>query len=62
MNVQFVTNEAGKKTGVLLQMSEYEKLIEDVKDLAVAAERRDDEKVSHEDFLNELREDGILQD
>jgi hypothetical protein len=33
MNVQFLTDSKGNKTGVLLTMKQYQKLIEDAEDL-----------------------------
>ncbi|MCH8205605.1 MAG: hypothetical protein IH956_01210 [Chloroflexi bacterium] len=41
-NRRFVVNEKGKKESVLLPVKEYEELIEDLKDLTVIAERRDE--------------------
>jgi len=35
--VQYVTNEKGEKTGVLLKLSDYEQLVEDLHDLAAVA-------------------------
>ena len=37
---QYVVNAQGKKTGVILSMRRYRKLMEDLHDLAVIAERR----------------------
>jgi len=34
---QYVVNAGGKKTGVLLSLKQYQKLIEDLHDLAVVA-------------------------
>lgn len=59
---QFVTDEAGKKTGVILPIAEYRELLEDLADLAVAAERRNEATVRHEDLLSELKRDGLLPD
>ncbi len=58
--VQYVTDESGQKTGVLLSIVDYEKLIEDLEDLAIIADRRDEPTISHEQFLGELKRDGIL--
>jgi PHD/YefM family antitoxin component YafN of YafNO toxin-antitoxin module len=60
--VQYVTNEKGEKTGVLLKLSDYEQLMEDLHDLAAIAERREEQSVPHKEFLADLRKDGILQD
>ena len=45
--VQYLTNEKGKKTAVVMPIEDYEKLREDMDDLAVIAERRDEETIPH---------------
>ena len=57
---QFIVNAAGKKTGVLLSMRQYEKLLADLHDLAVIAARREEEPVSLEEVRRRLQEDGLL--
>ncbi len=42
---QFVVDAEGKKTGVLLSVKQYEKLLEDLHDLAVIAARKDEESI-----------------
>lgn len=59
-NVQYLTDESGQRTAVLLPISAYEKLLEDLDDLAVVAERREEPTISHEQFLAELKRDGIV--
>lgn len=39
---QFVVNEKGKKTAVILPIKEYEDLLEDLGHLAIIAERRNE--------------------
>jgi len=60
--LQYVTNDTGEKTAVLLPIQEYEALIEDLDDLAAIADRRGEDTVTHDKFLAQLREDGILFD
>lgn len=55
-----MTNEAGEKTAVILPIGDYEALMEDLRDLAVIAERRDEETVAHKDVIDELRASGLL--
>jgi hypothetical protein len=55
-----LTDEHGEKTAVVLPLSDYEKLLEDLEDLAVVAERRDEPTIPHEQFVGELKRDGIL--
>jgi PHD/YefM family antitoxin component YafN of YafNO toxin-antitoxin module len=58
--VQYVTNEAGETTAVLIPIAEYEALMEDLEDLAVVAERRDEPTSPHREVVDELRRDGKL--
>jgi hypothetical protein len=58
--VQFITDEQGERTAVVLPISEYEKLLQDLEDLAVVAERREEPTIPHEQFLAELKRDGLL--
>ncbi len=57
---QFVVNAEGKKTGVLLSVKQYEKLLEDLHDLAVIAARRDEEPITLEEMKRRLQQDGSL--
>jgi PHD/YefM family antitoxin component YafN of YafNO toxin-antitoxin module len=57
--VQFLTNEKGKKTAVVLPIEDYEKLQEDLDDLAVIAERRDEETVPHAEFKKGFKRNGL---
>ena len=59
-SVQYITNQKGKKTGVVLPISSYEKLLEDLDDLAVIADRRAEPTISHDKFKAELKRDGLL--
>ena len=59
-SVQYITNQKGKKTGVVLPISDYEKLLEDLDDLAVIADRRAEPTVAHDKFKAELIRDGLL--
>ncbi len=58
--LQYITDERGDRTAVVLPIGDYEKLLEDLNDLAVVAERRDEPITSHDSFLAELKGDGTL--
>jgi hypothetical protein len=53
--LQYLTDESGKKTAVVLPISAYEKLLEDLDDLAAIAERREEPTILHEQFKAELK-------
>jgi hypothetical protein len=57
--LQYLTNEKGRKTAVVLPLEEYEKLLEDLDDLRVIAERRDEETIPHEQFKRQLKRNGL---
>jgi PHD/YefM family antitoxin component YafN of YafNO toxin-antitoxin module len=51
---EYVIDGEGNKKAVILPIEEYEELLEDLEDLAVAAERKNEPTVSHEQLLTEL--------
>ena len=62
LRVQYITDHAGAKNAVILPLDTFNALLEDLEDLAVAAERRDEAAISHEQLLEELKADGLLPD
>jgi PHD/YefM family antitoxin component YafN of YafNO toxin-antitoxin module len=60
MNAQFVVDESGKKTAVILPVEEYEELLEDIHDLTVIAERKDEPTISLEELKKRLKSDGLI--
>jgi len=57
---RYIVDENGQKTAVVIPINEYEELLEDLHDLAVIAERRDEPTISFEEVKKRLREDGLL--
>jgi len=57
---QYLVDSRGKKTGVILSLRHYKQLLEDLHDLAVVAERRDEETSSLQELRRRLDEDGLL--
>lgn len=60
MNLRYVTDKKGIKKEVILSIKDFENLLEDLQDMAVAAERRDEETINHESVIKELKKNGIL--
>jgi hypothetical protein len=58
--VQYVTNQDGEKTAVIVPFGEFQELLEDIEDLAAVAERRDEPTISHDELLAELKRDGLV--
>jgi hypothetical protein len=57
---QFVVDAKGKKTGVILSLKRYRRLMEDLHDLAAVAERRSEEPISLDEMKRRLKRDGLL--
>ena len=57
---QYVVDSKGRKTGVLLSLRQYERLLEDLHDLAMVAERRDEEPISLDELKKRLKKDGLI--
>ncbi len=60
LHPQYITDENGERTSVVLTMAEFLALMEDIEDLAVVAERRGETTISHETLLKALGEDGLV--
>jgi len=50
-----LVDEKGKRSAVLLPMKDYQRLLEDLHDLAVVAERRDEAPVDLAEIKRRLR-------
>jgi len=57
---QYVIDAKGKKLSVILSLERYQRLMEDLHDLAVVAERRNEQPISFEEMKRRLKKDGIL--
>jgi len=62
LQAQYVTDESGKKTAVILPIEEFEELLEDIEDLAVLLERRAEPTIPFDEVIAKLKQDGLLPD
>ncbi|KAA0245027.1 MAG: hypothetical protein DYG83_06085 [Candidatus Brocadia sp. AMX2] len=60
MDTQFIVDESGNKTAVILPLEDYEELLEDIHDLTVIAERKNEPAISLEELKKRLKADGLL--
>ncbi|MDN3514925.1 MAG: hypothetical protein NG747_11060 [Candidatus Brocadia sp.] len=60
MDAQFIVDESGNKTAVILPLEDYEELLEDIHDLTVIAERKNEPTISLEELKKRLKADGLL--
>jgi hypothetical protein len=57
---KYIVNNKGKKTAIILPMKQYEQLLEDLHDLAVVAERKNEPVISLEEMKRRLKLDETL--
>ena len=57
---QYVIDKKGKRTAVLLSLREYEKLMEDLHDLAIVAQRKEEKPISFQEVKRRLKKDGHI--
>jgi len=60
LHPQFITDDKGNKQSVILPIAALQELLEDMNDLAIIAERKDEPATIHNDLINELKNDGML--
>ena len=57
---KFITDEAGEKMAVILDIKEYRELVEDLEDLRLIAERKDEPAVPIDQVKRGLKDSGLL--
>ncbi len=60
LQAQYIVNEFGERISVILPVSDFEELMEDLRDLAAVAERREEQTIPHEQVIPKLKEDSLL--
>jgi len=60
LHKQFIVDASGKKTAIVLPLEEYEELLEDLHDVAVIAERKDEPTISFDELKKRLKADGLI--
>jgi hypothetical protein len=56
---RFVVDAKGRRRAVILSVARYEQLLEDLHDLAVVAERRDEGTISFEELRRRLERESV---
>jgi len=60
--VRYIVDEKGERTAVVLPINDYKELLEDLHDLVVIAERREEPTVPFGELKKKLKKDGLLLD
>lgn len=57
---KYIVDDSGAKTAVVIPLEEYEELLEDIHDLALIAERKDEPATRFDELKKRLKADGLL--
>ena len=57
---EYVVDTKGKKKAVIFPLEQYEELMEDIHDLAVIAERREEQPISLVEMKRRLKKRGLV--
>ncbi len=57
---EYVVDNNGRKRAVVVPLAEYRKIMEDLHDLAVVAERREERPISLDGMRRRLKSRGLL--
>lgn len=60
LEVKYITNDKGERTDVVMPLSDYIEILEEIEDLRVIAERKGEELFSHSDVEKLLKSDEKL--
>ncbi len=60
MRDRFIVDAEGRKLAVVIPLRDYHRLLEDLHNLSVVAERREEPSVPLEEVKRRLRSDGLL--
>jgi len=57
---EYIIDKKGRKKSVILDIDEYEELLEDIESLALIADTKDEPKISFEKIKKRLKANGRL--
>ncbi len=58
LDIQYITNESGERSGVILSIEDFENLLKDLEDLVLVAEQHNEPTIPHEELKKELKRDS----
>lgn len=57
---KYIVDEKGRKSSVIISLKKYQELLEDVYDLAIIAERKNEHTISFNELKKKLKTDGLI--
>ncbi|MDM8569756.1 hypothetical protein QUF50_09660, partial [Thiotrichales bacterium HSG1] len=57
---EYITDEKGQKKSVVISISGFQELMEDIADLVTISERKNEPTISHQELIKSLEKDGFI--
>ncbi len=58
--LEYITDIKGRKTKVVMPIESFDEIVEDLNDLSVVADRKNDKSLSLDDVYKDLKKNGLL--
>jgi len=60
--IRYITDEEGKKTDLIISLKEHSQIVEDLLDALLVEERRNEDTMPFDEFVNSLKAEGKLDE
>ena len=60
--VRYITDEKGQKTDLVISLKEHSEIVEDLLDALLVEERKGEETIPFDDFLKQIKAEGLLDE
>ncbi|GGC03598.1 hypothetical protein [Dyadobacter sediminis] len=60
--IRYITNDKGQKTDLIISLEEHGRIVEDLLDALLVEERKSEDTISFDEFVNQLKAEGKLDE
>ncbi|MCE7068379.1 hypothetical protein [Dyadobacter sp. CY326] len=60
--IRYITDDRGQKTDLIINLKEHGQIVEDLLDALLVEERRNEETMPFDEFVNSLKAEGKLDE
>ncbi len=58
--IRYITDDKGKKTDLIINLEEHGQIVEDLLDALLIEERRTEDSIPFDEFVQQLKAEGII--
>lgn len=60
--IRYITDESGQKTDLIINLKEHSQIVEDLLDALIVEERKNESTIPFDEFVNQLKSEGMLDE